>query len=76
MVSLVEVEEEAPLASDVEEDLFTDGLEMDEEDEDEDVWWKVNLLIDILFSVALLFLVVIEFHGNFNKEYVRVPFFF
>ena len=33
MVRLVEVEEEAPLASDEEEDLFTDGLEMDEEED-------------------------------------------
>ena len=33
----------------------------------------MDVLIDILFSVALLFLVVIGFHGNFNKEYV--PFF-
>ena len=65
---LVEAEEETPLASDEEEELFTDGLEMDEEDEEEE-----DVLIDILFSVALLFLVVIGFHGNFNKEYV--PFF-
>ena len=34
---LVESEEEAPLASDEGEELFTDGLEMDEEDEEEDV---------------------------------------
>ena len=37
MVRLVEAEEEVPLASDEEEELFTDGLEMDEEDEEEDV---------------------------------------
>ena len=37
VVRLVEAEEEAPLASDEEEELFTDGLEMDEEDEEEDV---------------------------------------
>ena len=37
MVRLIEAEEEAPLASDEEEELFTDGLEMDEEDEEEDV---------------------------------------
>ena len=36
MVRLVEAEEEAPLTSD-EEELFTDGLEMDEEDEEEDM---------------------------------------
>ena len=36
MVRLIEAEEEAPLASD-EEELFTDGLEMDEEDEEEEV---------------------------------------
>ena len=34
---LVEAEEEAPLTSDEEEELFRDGLEMDEEDEEEDV---------------------------------------
>ena len=37
MVRLVEAEEEAPLDSDEEEEIFTEVLEMDEEDEEEDV---------------------------------------
>ena len=54
---------------------------MDEEDEEEDVWWKVNLIrrvrtYNILFSAVLLFLAVIRFLGNFNKEYVLIIYIF